>query len=39
MLLTHGDDERVNQFSDYYQPYVLTNLAELFSRNMSQSIR
>ena len=39
LLLTHGDDERVDQFNDYYQPTTLTNLAELYSRIMVQSIR
>ena len=38
-LKTFYGDEKVNDFSDYYRPYELTNLEKLFCFNMPNSIK
>ena len=39
VLRTRPDDERVNGFWDYYRPYELTSLDEVYSFHVPNSIR
>ncbi|XP_074642005.1 polyphosphoinositide phosphatase-like [Tubulanus polymorphus] len=39
LIHAHKDDERVNQFWDYYKPYELTTLKDLYCCHMTSSIR
>ena len=38
-LKTSPDNEKVDSFFEYYRPYVLTNMMELYSFGMTHSIR
>ena len=38
-ILTDGEDERINAYWDYYKPYELTTLDELYCLSMTHSIR
>ena len=39
VLRTRSDDERVDGFWDYYRPYELTSLDEVYSFHVPNSIR
>ena len=39
LLKTQPDDERVDGFWDYYRPYELTSLDEVYSFHVPNSIR